>query len=97
LIILALVCGGRVTVSQLTWVYIAACVFEVVGILVTVDFLIDSRQGMAWTPERWAKWRGPAFIVAGIILGCLGNIQSAHMLAVPPGPSSPVVGRSSAL
>ncbi len=96
LIILALVCGGRVTVSELTWMYIAAGVFEFVGILVTVDALIDSRQGMAWMPVRWAKWRGPAFIIVGIILGCLGNIQSAHMQAVPPAPS-PVVGRSSAV
>jgi hypothetical protein len=86
LIILALVCGGRVTVSELTWVYIAAGVFELVGILVTVDALIDSRQGMFWTPEHWAKWRGPAFIVGGIILGGLGNIESLHIQAIAPGP-----------
>jgi hypothetical protein len=63
--------------------------FEFVGIVVTVDALIDSRQGMFWMPERWAKWRGPAFIIGGIILGGLGNIQSAQMQVVP----SEVAGR----
>jgi hypothetical protein len=77
---------STITAHELTCTYIAAGFFEFAGILVTVDALIDTGQGVAYTPGRWAKWRGPAFIIGGIVLGCLGNIKSLHAQAAPPGP-----------
>jgi hypothetical protein len=79
---------GKATASELTCAYIAAGVFEIVGILVTVDALIEPRppQGIVFTPGFWAKWRGPAFIITGIVLGCLGNIESLPLQAAQPGP-----------
>ena len=47
----------KATTSELTCTYIAGGIFEIVGILVTVDALIDTGQGIGFTPSRWAKWR----------------------------------------
>ncbi len=70
--------AGYLTARELTCLYIAAGVFEFFGILITVDAIIDTKQGAAFTPGPWAKWRGPALIVGGIALGVLGNIESLH-------------------
>lgn len=82
---------GKATACELTCAYIAAGVFEIVGILITVHALIEPRppQGMVFTPGFWAKWRGPAFIITGIVLGCLGNIESLHLQAHSPVPLAP--------
>ncbi|MCU1701364.1 MAG: hypothetical protein JWR34_7427 [Mycobacterium sp.] len=71
--------SGKVTAHELICVYIAGGIFEIIGILVTIDALIDTGQGMSFTPERWAKWRGPAFIITGIVLGFIGNVESIYV------------------
>jgi hypothetical protein len=70
---------GKATTSELTCAYIAGGIFEIVGIFVTVDALIDTGQGLAFTPEGWAKWRGPALLICGILLGLLATIAWLHM------------------
>lgn len=76
---------GMATTSELTCAYIAGGIFEIVGILVTVDALIPS-QGLAWFPEGWAKWRGPAFLIGGIVLGLLATIAWLHVPQTSPPP-----------
>jgi len=83
---------GNATTPDLMWTYAAAGAFEVVGILVTVDALIDTGQGLLYTPGRWAKWRGPAFIIGGIVLGCSASIASLHAHVAPSNLAQPVAG-----
>jgi hypothetical protein len=76
---------GKATSSELTCAYIAGGIFEIVGIMVTVDALIAS-QGLGWPPKGWAKWRGPSFIIGGIVLGLLATIAWLHMPQTSPPP-----------
>jgi len=70
---------GKATTWELTCTYIAGSVFEIVGILVTLKDVVS----ISWTGKlltaRWAKWRGPTFLIGGIVLGLLGNIAWLHI------------------
>lgn len=66
----------KATYNQQVCIYIASAFMEIIGILTTVEGLIHRFDGTAGPPEGWAKIRGPAFIIAGIALGFVGNVQS---------------------
>jgi hypothetical protein len=74
---------GKASTSELTCAYIAGGIFEIAGILVTVDALIPG-GGVAWFPEGWAKWRGAAFLIGGMVLGLLATIAWLHMPQTSP-------------
>jgi hypothetical protein len=74
---------SKATTSELTCTYIAGSVFEIVGILVTVTQLHLS-WALTDLTGRWAKWRGPAFLICGILLGLFATIAWLHMPQAPP-------------
>ena len=74
---------GKASSSELTCAYIAGGIFEIVGILVTVDALIPS-ESLAWSPKGWTKWRGPAFLIGGVVFGLLATIAWLHMPQTSP-------------
>jgi hypothetical protein len=74
---------NKATTSELTCTYIAGSVFEIVGVLVTVTQLHISWTGKDIT-GRWAKSRGPAILICGILLGLFATIAWLHMPQSPP-------------
>ncbi|BBX97873.1 hypothetical protein MLAC_31670 [Mycobacterium lacus] len=66
----------RVTANPLVCTYIACGFFEIIGIVTTVQALINTYHWTGEPPQGWAKYRGPAFITAGIALGFIGNVKS---------------------
>jgi hypothetical protein len=79
---------GNATTGELTCTYIAGGAFEIVGVLVTLKDVVD----VSWTGKilttRWAGWRGPAFLIGGILLGLLATIAWLHMPPASPTPAA---------
>lgn len=59
--------------------YVIGALFEVLGIVLTVNVIIEDRHNGTVVidhPHGWRKWRGPAVIGFGIVIGLAGNIAS---------------------
>jgi hypothetical protein len=69
--------SDNATTCELTCTYIVGSIFEIVGVLVTVTQLMISWAGTEIT-GTWAKARGPAFLIIGILLGLFANIAWLH-------------------
>jgi hypothetical protein len=76
---------GKVPTLDLACAYVAGAVFEVVGIWVTAEALIDRFDDTGEIPQGWVKLRGPLFIVGGVVLGLVVSLVSSsggHVQAV---------------
>jgi uncharacterized membrane protein HdeD (DUF308 family) len=70
------------SIEELTSSYIAGGVLGIAGVLTTVNDVSQVSWAGTILSHGWTKWRGPTFLIAGMLLELVSTIAWLHL---PPG------------